>query len=191
MFWGVFKDKFDNTVTVTKALTVALIFSAGLNFFLGWVIVLLHNSERTIVTPPQITKPYWVTGNKYSPSYAESMGDYLSQVLLNVTPKSYVRALNAFMVYVSPKEYSDMNNSLYSQLKDMAALNVSQVFIPIKTRISKNGKDIIIRGQLTRISGGEKALSHSRFVIIGFKVVNGRFWITSVKVSAKLNNKSK
>ena len=42
---------------------------------------------RTIVTPPNLSKAFWVTRDHVSNEYLEMMGPYIAWLILDVTPE--------------------------------------------------------------------------------------------------------
>jgi hypothetical protein len=107
------------------------------------------------------------------------MGDYLSQTTLNITPSDYKIQLNNFMIYVLPARYKSIHVAMTSQMKDVATLGVSSVFYPTNTKI-KGGK-IIIKGTTINIRR-RKIHSSNKTVFLGFRILNGRFFISSIMV---------
>ena len=143
--------------------------------FIGIII----GKQKTIVLPPRVSRSFWVAGNKVSQGYLIQMGNYLSQTVLNFTPKDYKEQLGNFMVYVLPSRYKAINTALESQIKSVTTLGVSSVFYPTKTTIK--GNTITITG-VTHSFKGAKLTGSQETVILGFRIVDGRFYISKILV---------
>ncbi len=57
-------------------------------------------TEKTVIVPPTIERPFWVKGAETSAEYLEEMSRYLSTLVLNVTPKSIDANIDIFLRYV-------------------------------------------------------------------------------------------
>ena len=107
------------------------------------------------------------------------MGDYLSQTILNFTPKDYKIQLGNFMVYVLPARFKSMRTALEAQMQAVTQLGVSSVFYPTGTKIK--GNNIIITG-VNHTFKKKISSDKSKRVILTFRILNGRFYITKIQV---------
>ena len=174
-----FKTRMDKTIFESYTLrfivaALAIVVIAQM-IFIGIII----GKQKTIVLPPRVSRSFWVAGGKVSQGYLIQMGDYLSQTVLNFTPKDYEEQLGNFMVYVLPARYKAINTALESQIKSVTTLGVSSVFYPTKTTIK--GNTITIIG-VNHSFKGKKMTGSQETVILGYKVVNGRFYISKILV---------
>lgn len=174
-----FKTRMDKTIFESYTLrfivaALAIVVIAQM-IFIGIII----GKQKTIVLPPRVSRSFWVAGGKVSQGYLIQMGDYLSQTVLNFTPKDYKEQLGNFMIYVLPARYKAINTALESQIKSVTTLGVSSVFYPTKTTIK--GNTITIIG-VNHSFKGKKMTGSQETVILGYKVVNGRFYISKILV---------
>ena len=174
-----FKTKMDKTIFesytlrfVVSALAIVVIAQM---IFIGIII----GKQKTIVLPPRVSRSFWVAGNRVSQGYLIQMGDYLSQTVLNFTPKDYKEQLGNFMVYVLPARYKAINTALESQIKSVTTLGVSSVFYPTRTIIK--GNTLTVTGVTHRFKGG-KLTGSQEIVVLGYRIVNGRFYISKILV---------
>lgn len=172
-----FKTKMDKTLIEAYTLrfvvfVLAIIIIAQI-VFIGVII----GKQKTIVLPPRVSRSFWVAGNKVSQGYLIQMGDYLSQTILNFTPKDYKEQLGNFMVYVLPSRYKAINTALESQIRSVTALGVSSVFYPTKTLIKGNTIKII---GVTHNFKGKKLTGSQETVVLGFRIINGRFYVSKI-----------
>ena len=172
-----FKTKMDKTVMESYTLrfivvVLALVIIAQI-VFIGIII----GKQKTIVLPPRVSRSFWVAGGKVSQGYLIQMGDYLSQTVLNFTPKDYKEQLGNFMVYVLPSRYKAIDTALESQIKSVTTLGVSSVFYPTKTLVK--GNTITIIG-VTHSFKGKKMKGSQKIVKLGFRVINGRFYVSKI-----------
>ncbi len=173
------KTKMDKTIVEAYTLRFAVIVLAVViiaeTIFMGIIV----ENRRTVVLPPRVSKQFWVAGNKVSAGYLIQMGDYLSQTILNFTPKDYKIQLGNFMVYVLPARFKSMRTALEAQMQAVTQLGVSSVFYPTGTKI--NGDNIIITG-VNHTFKKKISSDKSKQVILTFRILNGRFYITKIQV---------
>lgn len=181
-----FKTKLDRTILENWTLRISIIALSLCVVILAVFLSINMTKQRTIILPPRVTKQFWVSGNHVSLGYLSQMGYYLAQTLLNITPQNYKTQLDNFMVYVYPPDYNSLNIPLSSQLKSIAELDISQVFYPIGNA-SVRGDKIFIYGELIRFSDNTN-IKKKKYVVIKFKIQNGRFYVKNVSMVHSINN---
>jgi conjugal transfer pilus assembly protein TraE len=74
---------------------------------------LFLKNERTILVPPHITKTLWVEGGAVSKEYLEEMGLYVSKLLLDLSPLSFVYNHETLLRYTTPEAYGGFKKAAY------------------------------------------------------------------------------
>ncbi|MCL4427497.1 MAG: type IV conjugative transfer system protein TraE [Deltaproteobacteria bacterium] len=181
MIFDKFKAKWDRTIMEVWTLRIVVLALSFVVIILTFSLLIKESKQRTVILPPVVSKPFWATDTKMSAGYLENMGSYLSENLLTFTPQTYKRSLDIFMRFVFPGNYKYINTRLLTQLQDIATLNISEVFYPQIVKVSGYNK-IIIRGMLDRFGEGKKSVQKQKVITLTYKVVEGRFYVTSISV---------
>ena len=175
-----FKAKWDRTVIEVWTLRIVILALVFANIVLTVSLIIKSSNQRTVILPPVVKKPFWTTDSAVSRGYLYDMGDYLSQNLLTFSPKTYDESLGEFMKFVYPKDYKYMRSRLQTQMQDIAALNVSEVFYP--QRINFKFRSIIVHGILSRFGSDKKSVSKQKTIVFKYLISSGRFYVTSVSI---------
>jgi conjugal transfer pilus assembly protein TraE len=177
------KTKMDKTIVEAYTLRFIVIVLAVVIIAEAVFIGIVVENRRTVVLPPRVSKQFWVAGNRVSEGYLTQMGDYLSQTILNFTPKDYKIQLGNFMLYVLPARYKSIRTALNNQMQAVTQLGVSSVFYPTNTKIKDS--QIIITG-VNHTFKKSIAKDKQKKVIITFAILNGRFYITKIQVKGSV-----
>ncbi len=143
----------------------------------------------TVVAPPDITKDFWISTNGFGPAYLEQMGTFIAYMALNSTPATLAFQANLLKPYLAPGAYGKITSSLAAKRKRFARYQISTLFYPNQISLSTSHCRIQISGELKTFIGNKTGSSKMRKLDIECKNVNGRFYVTSLKlVSADPHN---
>ena len=179
MFWNKYKFKLDRYIYENWTFRIVTLILTGVIIFEGYLISEKVNSERIVVLPPKISKPFWVAGNKISKGYLESMGEFISFYLYDISPDTAKNSVDNILTYVEPQYYGIVKKILYQQITYISANDISRVFYPSEINTNIPGKITVI-GILKDIIGNKVVNQKQIKLNIGYEIKQGRFWIVSL-----------
>ncbi len=140
--------------------------------------------KLTVVAPPAISKDFWISTNGFGPKYLEQMGTFLAYMVLNATPASMKFQVDQLKPYLAPGAYGKILVDMEAKHARFQRYQISTLFYPNQIYLSKSHCHIQVEGQLKTFIGGKSGSSKMRKLDIGCKNVNGRFYVTSLKLIA-------
>ena len=179
MLWDKYKFKLDKYIFENWTFRIVTLILAGVIVFEGYLITEKVNSERVIVLPPKISKPFWVAGNKISKGYLENMGSFIAFYLYDISPDTAKNSIDNILVYVEPQYYGIVKKILYKQIDYITANDISRVFYPSSINVDTPGQIKVI-GILKDIIGNKIVNQKQIELDIGYEIKQGRFWIVSL-----------
>jgi len=183
MLWKKYKFKLDKYVYENWTFRIVTIVLAGIIVFEGYLLSEKVNSERVVVLPPKVSKPFWVASNIVSKSYLEQMGQFIAFYLFNVDSDTAKISVENILTYVEPEFYHKVKKMLYEQVRYITENDISRVFYPSKIEVQKGLIKVI--GILRGIIGDKVVSSKQVELDIGYRIKQGRFWIVSLVVKEK------
>lgn len=95
---------------------------------LSVTVALTLHKERTIITPPVVSRTFWVDDVSASKDYLLEMTDFFAQLALNVSPASVDQKKALFLKYTASSAYGALEARLAVAAERIKKFNVSQVF---------------------------------------------------------------
>ncbi|MEW8375828.1 MAG: type IV conjugative transfer system protein TraE [Candidatus Thiodiazotropha sp.] len=135
-------------------------------------------TEKTIVTPPIIERPFWVKGSEVSPEYLEEMARYLSTLVMNATPKSIDANIEIFLRYVAPKSYGDIRSRMTVQADRLKRDDVSTAFYPVGYQTQSKQRQTVVTGDFVTMVGKQRISSVRRSWRYDYSFTGGRLWVS-------------
>jgi len=135
-----------------------------------------------VAAPPAITKDFWISTNGFGPKYLEQMGVFIAYMVLNATPASLKFQADQIKPYLAPEAYGKMLVDLEAKQARFKRYQMSTLFYPNQIFLSKSSCHIQVSGQLKTFIGEKLGSSKTRKMDIECKNVNGRFYVTSLKL---------
>lgn len=131
---------------------------------------------KTSFVPPEITRPFWISGEDASPEYFEQMGQFINTLPLNVTPETVGQACKQYLTYVLPKD-----RDKYKKQCDLTAARVkrdgaSQSFSTSTIKTDAKNRRVVFTGVLTTIINDSVSRINESYVL-QFVHSDGRFYI--------------
>ena len=93
---------------VSKVVQAMLGISMLTNLIGAAIFLAQDHTVRTVLTPPNITKAFWVDGKALGPEYLEQMGIWVVQQYASFTPTSIDQQNNLLLKYVHPSIHGDL-----------------------------------------------------------------------------------
>ncbi len=132
---------------VSKVVQALLGISMMTNLLGAAIFLAQDHTVRTVLTPPNITKAFWVDGKALGPEYLEQMGIWVVQQYASFTPTSIDQQNNLLLKYVHPSIHGDLAIKFKIASQKVKADSVSRYFFPREVRISEKGNAVVFIGQ--------------------------------------------
>lgn len=141
----------------------------------------LIGAERTVVTPPAISKTFWVSGEKVGNAYLEQMGGYVAWLILDVTPASIEWKKDALLTFVAPEHYGALKIRQEVEAERLRRLNASTYFLLQQLEPDEEKQSVVLTGLLrTTVNGQETRPVQCRY-LAGFSFKGGRTHLSMFK----------
>ncbi|MDP4154219.1 MAG: type IV conjugative transfer system protein TraE [Bacillota bacterium] len=132
------------------------------------IIALACKSERTILMPPEIKREMWFQGGNVSASYLESLGEYLSKLLLDITPTSFAHNHDQILKYATPEAYGALKKQLMNDGEKYTKLQLSTHFYPNQLTVNQKTLEVEVKGTLTSYIAGNKVQDSQETITLKF-----------------------
>lgn len=141
----------------------------------------LIGAERVVVSPPTLSKSFWVSGEKGDNSYLEQMGGFVAWLVLDLTPASAEWKKNAVLTYADPALYGDLKIRLEVEANRLRRLNGATFFHVQQLQPDEDTQTVTLTGLLhTTVNGQETAPAQCRYEV-GFQFKGGRAHLSKFK----------
>lgn len=128
------------------------------------IIYEILGAQRVIVTPPQVSQPFWVSGKYVDTSYLEQMGGYVAWLVLDVTPGTINWKKDALLSFVAPDEYGKLKIKQEVEAERLKKLNASTYFLLQQLEPDQSKQEVILTGRLrTYINGQETSVEPKKY----------------------------
>lgn len=145
------------------------------------VIVSVMGSQRTVIVPANLTKTFWVTGNKASAEYLEQMGSFVSWLILDVSPASIDWKRNMLLSYVTPQQYGALKTRQEVEADRLKKLNAATFFLPQQIVVDDTLQSVVVRGRLRTQINGQDTTTESKAYQARFEYTGGRVHLDTFK----------
>ena len=179
-FWN-YWDKITNENKLFK--NIFIILTATI-VILVFFIMKLADNNRVVVIPPRVDQEFWVAGNEVSTTYLEQVANYVSDMVMNVSPGNVDRAYDIILPFLTtdPELVRDIRSNLLTQADTIKKEDIYQSFYIRKVWIEKENDTITVSGICRRSTGNLYIGSQSSSVKIKYNINNGKFIITNLEV---------
>jgi conjugal transfer pilus assembly protein TraE len=133
-------------------------------------IALFLKNERTILVPPHITKTLWVEGGTISKEYLEEMGLYISKLLLDLSPTSFVYNHETLLRYAAPEAYGALKKQLLEDGEYYTKLQLSTHFKPTEVTANPSKLHVEVKGNLTSYVAGKEIRTSLEAISLQFSL---------------------
>lgn len=131
---------------------------------------------KTAFIPPEIGKPFWLSGADASPEYFEELGQFINGLPLNVTPETVKQACRQYLTYVLPRDRDKYKKRCDEDEARVKRDNASQMFSVRDIRTDARNRRVAFTGVLTTVISG-KAFPSNQTYVIEFVHSGGRFYV--------------
>ncbi|WP_256081022.1 type IV conjugative transfer system protein TraE [Massilia sp. YIM B04103] len=122
-------------------------------------------TQRIVVSPPTVEKPFWVAGARVSNAYLEQMGGYIAWLILDVTSATIQWKKDALLSFVEPDATGTLKIRQEVEAERLKKLNASTYFLLQQLEPDEDKQSVILSGRLrTYINGQETSVTPKRYL---------------------------
>lgn len=133
------------------------------------------STQRVVVTPATITKPFWVSGDQVSKEYLEQMGGFVAWLVLDVTPISINWKKESLLSLTSPEAHGRLKIRQEIEADRLKKLNASTDFVLQRLTPDVATNSVILAGRLSTTINGKEVSDVSKSYTARFDYTDGRF----------------
>lgn len=142
--------------------------------------------DRTVFVPPEITRPFWISGEEASAEYFEQLGQFVGSLPLNVTPETIGAICRQYLNYVLPNDRDKFQKRCSVEQARVKRDNISQLFSVREVQSDAKTKRVALMGTLSTFIGEKRVSLENTAYLIEFAHRDGRFYVVNnEKVSAE------
>lgn len=149
--------------------------------------VKLIGSERVVVTPPEIKRSFWVSGDSVSEEYLLEMAYWYAGLALNITPGASTYHKDLFLKYAAPSEYGRLEAEMGARAEWLKKNNASTQFAVRTYTPDKDNLRVAMTGTLYTWTSDKKAGERNTTYMVGFQYLNGRLYVSDFKETSDQN----
>lgn len=146
------------------------------NLFLA--LTVFFSSERIVITPPCLSKGFWVDSRQVSPEYLEEMALFFARQILDVSPASASYQRDVVLRYVAPSFHNALKKRLLEEERRAREEQLSTSFKPVQIKVDVKRLETFLTGDLISYVGGKNAGQVRETYIIQFQYQQGHLLIT-------------
>lgn len=149
------------------------------NLLLVFMVMTSQTPEKTIVVPADVSKSFWVQGDKVSPEYLEQMATFFANNLLTYNPENATGQFETVLRYADPRANMELRRAFTAELDDIKSKQRGSVFYIQQTKVK--GKQALLFGQKIDMATGVVIGSQLKGYEIKFDYRNGKLFVGSFK----------
>ena len=153
---------------------IALIMAAS-NLLLAFWVLTASTAEKTIITPAELSKSFWVQGDNVSPEYLEQMAEYISGLALTYNPANIDYRTKAFLKYADPRAYGELESKMYEDAEQSRRNRISSIFFSQEAKIK--GNQVALTGVLETMVGSKQTNSRQATFLVEFNYRGGKLYV--------------
>jgi conjugal transfer pilus assembly protein TraE len=179
-----FKKYTDKLVNGTDELRFYRIVIGGL--LIGIIMLartngMLAGDVRTVITPPEIKRSFWVSSNDVSQEYLEEMAYWYAGLALNITPQGSEYQRTLFLKYADPEESGRLTAEASARAEFLRRNGASTVFAPRTIAVDMPHKRVALTGVLSTYVADKRAPDRSVVYMIAFNYRDGTLYVSDFK----------
>ncbi|MQA40598.1 type IV conjugative transfer system protein TraE [Rugamonas aquatica] len=123
---------------------------------LGLVVLRTLGMQRTVVTPPTVSREFWVSHDRVSADYLQMMAEFVCGLVLDVTPESVSWKKKALLPLVAPESSAGFSMRMDREAERLKKMNGSTYFSAQTYDADEDAQSVRATGILhTQINGHE------------------------------------
>jgi conjugal transfer pilus assembly protein TraE len=169
-----YADDLDEAKASVKKLQVVAIALAAAILLCLILMLNLLGRDRTVVSPPTIEKSFWVTSDSASDSYVQQMTQWISSLILDVTPDNIEYKSNILLQYVHPDLHGKLKERQTLLAQSMKKDNVATYFVLSTIRTQPEKLAALITGRFHTLINGNHVGDQEKSFFVRFMMDGGR-----------------
>lgn len=141
----------------------------------------MFKGERTILVPPEITKPFWVGGGKVSREYLEEMALFFSMFLLDMSPETAEYKHKVLLKYVAPENYGSLKKKFLKDQEAYKTLQLATTFKPRQVKVYPDKLEAEVKGSLSSFVASDKVRTEEHTLHLKFALRGAGLLLDEVK----------
>lgn len=175
------KDKYLSALVSANYKTAVWMLTAGAllvtNLLQALFLFTADLTEKTIVVPPNLVKPFSIHRNQVSPAYVEQMTQYLSQLLLTYHDDNVTAQFDSVLRHVDPAAYAHLKAEFHAQAERVRRHLIGSVFYPMGIHVAK--LKATINGELVSMIGQKIVSRKQKYYQFMYAYRNGAFYLVT------------
>ena len=173
------KEKYLSALTSANYKTAVWMLVAGIllvtNLLQTLFLFTADLTEKTIVVPPDLAKPFSIHKSEVSPAYVEQMPHYLSQLLLTYHDDNVAAQFDSVLRHVDPSAYAHLKAEFHAQADRVRRHLIGSVFYPMGIHVAK--LTATINGELVSMIGQKIVSRKQKYYQFAYAYRNGSFYL--------------
>ena len=173
------KDKYLSSLVAANYKTAVWMITSGalltICLLLSIFIFSADLTEKTIILPPDITKPFSIHNNVVSPTYIEQMTRYFAQLLLTYHDDNVDNQFDTILRHVEPGTYAGLKAALHAKASRVHRHQIGSVFHPMGIHVAK--QTATINGELVSMIGKKIISRTPTWYEFTYNYRNGSFYL--------------
>ena len=132
--------------------------------------VVFRSRDRVIISPPQVTKEYWIETSKASPEYLEQMGAFFATLGGNLSPGNAEYNVSVLVSYVYASSHAEVKRDLAAQAQYIKKHNITQAFFPSSVNVDYDNSLVSVSGIVVRNIGTVRVDQEEMIIRMKFKM---------------------
>lgn len=157
MLFKEFTDKLENASAEVNFYRLVIAAMLVLLIVLGMSLIKVMGTTKTIITPPEIKRSFWVSDISVSQEYLEEMGYWYAGLALNVTPQGAEYQNKLFLQYADPETSGVLKAEAEARAEFLRKNAASTVFAPRTLTVDMPNTRVAITGTLTTYVADRRA----------------------------------
>ena len=141
------------------------------NLLLAIFVVTADTSEKTVVQPFNITREYWIKGDKVSASYLEQVTETMGQRLLTYQKRTARNQFDRVLEYAHPSVYSTMSARFKLDADRISRNDIGSVWHP--HGVHTVGEVVYVTGEQQGFVGAQLVSKGQRIYSFTYGYENG------------------
>jgi len=179
MKWSGYSLRVSNVFAENRLLKFAMLIVAGTSVFSSIYITRTFNSQRIVLTPPQINHQMWIEGNKASDEYLKEFARYISSLAFSYHPATVRKQFNELLTMFTPSEYENAKKVFYALANRIEEARVGSTFYITDINVWEN-RTIEVKGYKTTMFPDKLSEEIVSSFYIEYIVNDGKFQIVSI-----------
>lgn len=181
MLFKKYTDRLKNASEETRFYRMVIAGLLLLVLLMAMLLMRATNNARTVITPPQLTKSFWVSGTDVSQDYLEQMAYWYAGLALNVTPQVSAYQNELFLQHADPGESGRLQAEAGARAEFLKKNNAATVFSVRTIKVDMPSKRVALSGTLTTYVTDKRAGERNATYLVGFNYRNGLLYVSDFK----------